>query len=89
MPKNGLKIDEFMTRQIPLKLKFCLSPSKEKKILFVLKQFSFIFKDIFLLNPQLGREHKLVVKIFLKMFSIQNQEAFQLSSLNSQIIDIV
>ena len=31
-----------------LRLKFFLSPSKEKKTLFVLKQFSFIFKDIFL-----------------------------------------
>ena len=29
--KNGLKIDEFRTHQIPLNLRFCLSPSKEKK----------------------------------------------------------
>ena len=46
--KNGLKIDEKKTHQILPNLKFCLSPSKEKKTLFVLKQFSFIFKDIFL-----------------------------------------
>ena len=35
--KNGLKIDEFRTHQIPPNLKFCLSRSKEMKILFVLK----------------------------------------------------
>ena len=46
--KNGLKIDEFKTHQIPLNLKFCLSPSKENKFFFVLKQFSFIFRDIFM-----------------------------------------
>ena len=43
-----LKINEFLTHQISLNLKFCLSPSKEKKDLFVLKQLNFIFKDIFL-----------------------------------------
>ena len=48
--KNGLKIDEFKTHQILPNLKFCLSLSKEKKILFVLKQFSFIFRDIFLFS---------------------------------------
>ena len=46
--KNGLKIDEFSTHQIPPNLKFCLSSSKEKKDLFVLKQLNLIFKDIFL-----------------------------------------
>ena len=48
--KNGLEIDEFKTHQIPLNLKLCLSLSKEKEILFVLKQFSFIFRDIFLFS---------------------------------------
>ena len=48
--KNGLKIDEFKTHQIPQNLKFCLSLSNEKKILFVLKQFIFIFRDIFLFS---------------------------------------
>ena len=43
-----LKINEFLTHQIPPNLKFCLSLSKEKKDLFVLKQLNFIFKDIFL-----------------------------------------
>ena len=41
--KNGLKIDEFYAHQTPPNLKFCLSSSKEKKDLFVLKQ-----NDIFL-----------------------------------------
>ena len=45
--KNGLKIDEFLAHQIPPNLKVCLSSSKEKKDLFVLKQLNFI-KDIFL-----------------------------------------
>ena len=54
--KNGLKIDEFKTRQIFLNLKFCLSPSKENKILFILKQFSFIFMDIFLLSTAILSE---------------------------------
>ena len=70
MPKNGLKIDECRTHQIPTNLKFYLSLSKEKKILFILMQFSFIIKDIFLLNPQLGRKHISVVKLFLNMFPI-------------------
>ena len=43
-----LKINEFLTHQILQNLKFFLSPSKEKKDLFVLKQLNFIFKDIFL-----------------------------------------
>ena len=69
--KNGLKIDEFRTHQIPLNLKFFLSLSKENKILFVLKQFSFyFFNDIFLLNLQFGRKHKLLVKLLLNMFPI-------------------
>ena len=42
-----LKINDFLTHQIPLNLKFFLSLSKEKKDLFV-KQLNFIFKDIFL-----------------------------------------
>ena len=33
--KNGLKIDEFRTNQIPPNLKFCLSPSKENKKFFL------------------------------------------------------
>ena len=48
--KNGLKIYKCKTHQIPPNLKFCLSLSKEKKILFVLKQFSFIFRDMFLFS---------------------------------------
>ena len=54
--KNGLKIDEFKTHQIPPNLKFCLSPNKEKKILFVLEQFSFIFRDIFLFSTTIPFE---------------------------------
>ena len=41
----------FWTHQIPSNLKFCLSPSKEKKELFVLKKIRLkIFKDIFLIH---------------------------------------
>ena len=70
MPKkNGLKIDEFKTHQIPQNLKFCLSLSKEKKILFLLKQFR-VYLDIFLFKAQLGKKHKSVVKLFLSMFPI-------------------
>ena len=68
MPKNGLKIYEFRAHQIPPNLKFCLSPSKEKKIF--LFNLAFISKDIFLLNPQFGREYKSVVKLSLNMFPI-------------------
>ena len=41
--KNGLKLDDFQAHQTPPNLNFCLSPRKEKKDLFVLKQ-----NDIFL-----------------------------------------
>ena len=73
------KIDEFKTHQIPPNLKFCLSPSKENKILFVLKQFIFdFFEDIFLFKAQLGRKHKLVVKLLLNMFPIIDPGRFSI-----------
>ena len=50
--KMELKFNEFFTHQIPPNLKFCLSPSKEKKDLFVLKQLNFILKDIFCYTVQ-------------------------------------
>ena len=43
MPENGLKIDEFKTHQIPLNLKFCLSPSKEKKFCLSSNNSAFYF----------------------------------------------
>ena len=69
MPKNGLKIDEFYTHQIPPNLKFCLSPSKENKF-FLSSNNSVFFKDIFLFIAQLGKKHKSVVE--LEIFSIKS-----------------
>ena len=54
--KNGLKIDEFYTHQIPQNLKFFLSPSKEKKILFTLKQFYFYFEGQFSIHSSIEQE---------------------------------
>ena len=50
--KNGLKVDEFKTHQIPPNLNFFLSLSKENKILFVLKQFSFFLGTFFCFTLQ-------------------------------------
>ena len=52
------------------KLKVLLVPKQKRKFCLSLNNLAFIFKDIFLLNPQFGKEYKSVVKLSLNMFPI-------------------
>ena len=61
-------------------------PQSKKRSFDCPQTIHLFFKDIFLFKAQIGQEQRSVVKLFLKMFPINNQEYFQLSSLNKQTI---
>ena len=93
--KNELKINEFLTHQILSNLKFCLSPSKEKKDLFVLKQFNFIFKDIFLFYTTIFSDSTNRLEIsqlqyeFKFPFSTQKKEKFFSISITNKLMNSI